>query len=138
MSTYPRGLALRRHAASCSRGGASQGRGGERVVLTPKSGRPRRVAISPELVEGLVRHRTEVANEHRESPAALVWPGRNDQPLGRKTPNQLLGRILNRATRGGRIGSGLGVGRQGVVDQPVEVPDRALALGQQATERHHV
>ena len=78
------------------------------------------------------------AVEHRESPAALVWPGRNDEPLGRKTPNQLLGRILNRATRDGRIGSGLGVGRQGVVDQPVEVPDRALALGQQATERHHV
>jgi integrase len=74
-----------------------QGRGGQRVLLTPKSGRPRRVAISPELVEALARYRTEITNEHGEPLAALVWPGRNDQPLGRKTPNQLLERILNRA-----------------------------------------
>ena len=74
-----------------------QGRGGERVLLTPKSGRPRRVAISPEFVDAFVRYRSEIAAEDHASPATLVWPGRNDQPLGRKTPNQLLGRILNRA-----------------------------------------
>ena len=74
-----------------------QGRGGERVLLTPKSGRPRRVAISPEFVKALARCRTELANEHGEPQVALVWPGRDAQPLGRKTPNQLLGRILNRA-----------------------------------------
>ena len=74
-----------------------QARGGERILLTPKSGRPRRVAISPELVEAFARYRAEITNERSDSPTALVWPGRNDQPLGRKTPNQLLKRILDRA-----------------------------------------
>lgn len=74
-----------------------QSHGEERVLLTPKSGRPRRVAISPELVEPFARYRAEITNDRRDAPAAPVWLGRNDQPLGRKTPNLLLERILNRA-----------------------------------------
>jgi integrase len=74
-----------------------QGRGGERVLLTPKSGRPRRVAISPEFAEAFAGYRAEIVSERGLPPSALVWPGRKDRPVGRKTPNQFLERILNRA-----------------------------------------
>lgn len=75
-----------------------QGRGGERVRLTPKSGRPRRVAISPELADAFTHYRAELRQERGAPDDALVWPGRDDQPLGRKTPNQLLKRVLQRAS----------------------------------------
>jgi integrase len=63
-----------------------QGRGGERVLLTPKSERPRRVVISPELAEAFAGYRAEIVRERGLPSSGLVWPGRKDRPVDRDTP----------------------------------------------------
>ena len=74
-----------------------QGRGGTRVLLTPKSGRARRVAISRELADAFAHYRADQVIQRGAPADDLVWPGRNGQPLGRKTPLQFLTRVLERA-----------------------------------------
>jgi integrase len=74
-----------------------QGKAGERVTHSPKSGHSRRVAISETLAQQLGDlYRVDVIDEGADA-AGLVWPGRHGKAMGRGTPSQLLARVLKRA-----------------------------------------
>jgi integrase len=70
-----------------------QNRAADRVVQTPKSGRARRVAITPLLANELGGLRSEGSSEAD----SYVWPGRSGGPMHKDSPPQLLERVLRRA-----------------------------------------
>lgn len=74
-----------------------QGRAGERVEQTPKSGQARRVAISADLAARLEAYFREQVLERGAPAGGFVWPGRSGRALGRDSPGQYLARVLIRA-----------------------------------------
>ncbi len=78
-------------------GSVWQGKAGKRITHAPKSGKARRVAIGAALAGLLEAYYREAVIEGGAPEDGYVWPGKNGQALGRKTPNQFLERVLVRA-----------------------------------------
>jgi integrase len=76
-----------------------QGKKGERVTHSPKSGHSRRVANPEKLAQQFAGLYQEAVIDQGADATGLVWPGRRGKPMGRGTPTQLLARVLKRAKR---------------------------------------
>jgi integrase len=70
-----------------------QSRAADRVVQAPKSGRARRVAITPTLAEQLRLLEADTESDADD----YVWPGRGGGPMHKDSPPQFLERVLRRA-----------------------------------------
>lgn len=68
-----------------------------RIVKAPKSGKTRRVAISPTLASRLGDWYAESVIESGAPAESYVWPGQDGGPMESSTPSQALSRVLDRA-----------------------------------------